>query len=141
MARLTLGWPVEPLLTHLTAVSVAGDDSDADPDRLAVALELQLVEAAMVAVRSTDLSSAGSRPGSTRVGDSLGAGLPGRPVRPLPVDQQAYLATVLGLLPEPLGSRMRPDWGCRPHDVARRAQAEVLARLGRQAAPAQHTVG
>jgi hypothetical protein len=139
MARLTLGWSVEPLLTHLTAVTVAGDDSDADPEPTAVALELQLVGAPMVAgaVEQTELRRVEA--GSTRVGDSLGAGLPGRPVRPLPVDQQAYLATVLGLLPEPLGSRMRPDWGCRPHDVARRAQAEVLAQVGRQAPRPAHS--
>ena len=60
-------------------------------------------------------------------------------MRPLPVDEQAYLATVLGLLPESLGARIRPDWGSTPHGVARRAEAEVLARLSFQPPQAAHS--
>ena len=75
-----------------------------------------------------------------RVGAALGAGLRGRPLWPLPVDRQAYLAVVLGLLPEGLGARVRPDWGVPAHDVARHAQAAVLARLAGQA-PARRTAG
>jgi hypothetical protein len=134
MARLSLGWPVEPLLSHLTAVAAACD-ARAELARTAVALELQLVGAGVV--EQADRSKAEGW--STRIGTDLGAGLPGWPVRPLPVDQQAYLATVLGLLPERLGSRVRPDWGCRPYDVARRAQAEALARLGRRPPQAAHS--
>ncbi|HWJ52745.1 MAG TPA: hypothetical protein VNT24_05140 [Propionibacteriaceae bacterium] len=138
MARLTLGWPVEPLLTRLRALSAA-DDPGAALGQTAVALELCLVAAPRSAgtVGLDDLQRA--EEWSSRLAAGLGAGLPGRPVRPLPVDQQAYLATVLGLLPEPLGSRIRPDWGCRPHDVARRAQAEALAQLGRQPPRAAHS--
>jgi hypothetical protein len=130
-ARLTLGWPVEPLLTRLRALSAA-DDPGADVGHTAIALELSLVAAprSVGTVGLDDLQRA--EEWSTRVGDGLGAGLLGRPIRPLPVDKQAYLATVLGLLPEPLGSRVRHDWACRPHDVARRAQAEVLAQLVRR---------
>ena len=60
-------------------------------------------------------------------------------MRPLPVDRQAYLAVVLALLPEELGARSRPDWGVRPHDVARTTQAQVLARLAGQPPRAAHS--
>ncbi len=128
VARLALGWSVEPLLTRLRALTAAGDPG-ADLDRTGIALELALVGGPRLpgAVEPDGLEHA--EVWSTRVGTALGAGLPGRPIRPLPVEQQAYLATVLDLLPEPLAYRMRPEWGCRLHDVVRRAQAEVLALL------------
>jgi hypothetical protein len=150
MGRMQQGWPVEPLLSHLTAFSAqrrgfqggrppwlepAACDPAADLGQTAVALELQLVGPGTV--ERADRSRAEAW--ATRVGSGLGAGLPGRPVRPLPLDQQAYLATVLGLLPEPVASWVRPDWGCRPDDVARRTQAEVLARLGHQPPRAAHS--
>jgi hypothetical protein len=131
VARISLGWPVEPVVMHLPTMT-ADLRTGADPERTAVALELQLVGAPRLAATVDPAEQQRVEAWSTRVGAGLGAGLPGRPVRPLPLDQQAYLATVLGLLPEPVASRVRPDWGCRPDDVARRAQAEVLARLGHQ---------
>jgi hypothetical protein len=131
VARLQLGWPVEPLLAHLTAVPAAGDPG-ADLERTAVALELALVGGPRFAGVIEQADRGRTEAWSTRVGVGLGAGLLGRAVRPLPVDLHAYLATVLGLLPEPQATQLRPDWGCRTDEVPRRAQAEVLAQLGRR---------
>jgi hypothetical protein len=137
VARLSLGWGIEPVIRHLTALTAAGA-ADTDVAATAVALELQLVGAPRFgAVEGAEQQLVEAW--STRIGASLGAGLSGHPVRPLPLDSQAYLATVLRLLPEPLVSSVRPDWGCRPHDVARRAEAEVLARLGRHPPRAAHS--
>jgi hypothetical protein len=137
VARLSLGWEIEPVIEHLTALNAVGR-AITDLEGTAVALELQLVGAPRFrAVERVEQQRV--QAWSTRIGAGLGAGLPGRPVRPLPLDQQAYLVTVLGLLPEPLASRVRPDWGCRPDDVARRAQAEVLSRLGHQPPRAAHS--
>jgi hypothetical protein len=138
VARLSLGWPIDPVVTHLRSATGAGG-AGADSERTAVALELQLVGAPRSGGAVEPADSRTVEAWSTRVGVDLGAGLLGHPVRPLPVDSQAYLATVLGLLPEPLASRVRPDWGCGPDDVARRAQAEVLARLGHQPPRAAHS--
>ena len=134
VARLSLGWPVEPVLAHLAAVTAASEAGE-DLGPTAVALELRLVGASRAAGAEPEAVKAWS----TRIGTGLGAGLRGRPVRPLPVDRQAYLATVLRLLPEPLGGRVRPDWGCRPQEVARRAEAEVLARLSHHPPRAAHS--
>lgn len=120
LARLALGRPVGAVLDQ-----VARPASPAQTDReTAVALELRL---------TTARSAPGDRTDETavrRLGSALGAGLRGSPVRPLPLDAQAYYAAVLGLLPEGLGARTRPEWGVAPHDVARTAEAQVLARLG-----------
>ena len=64
-----------------------------------------------------------------RVGSWLGAGLRGRPIRPLPVDDLAHLSMVLGLLPEEVGASTRRAWGMSPHALARKTEAEVIARL------------
>jgi hypothetical protein len=68
------------------------------------------------------------------LGGWLGGGLKGRAVSPLPVDALAHLAAVLALLPESVSAQLRPHWGCSAHELARRGQAEVLCRLGPDAA-------
>lgn len=126
VARLSLGWSLGPVLAQLGRLAGAADSDGLD--RLAADLELRLT----AAPRGADGDPESGRwvgAGIRRIGAVLGAGLRGRPVRPLPVDQQAYLAVVLGLLPEGLGTRSRPEWGVAPHDVARRVEAQVLARL------------
>jgi hypothetical protein len=122
VARLGQGWPLDPVLTQLgRLVGRGGADG---LDRVAADLELRLTAASRTddddaaALRSVDAAV-------RRIGAALGAGLLGRPVRPLPVDQQAHLAVVLGLLPA--------------HDVARLAQAQVLSRLVGQPARAAHS--
>lgn len=127
VARLGLGRPLDPVLDHLATLT-AGDDG---LDQAAVGLELALTARPRPATEApgADRSLADR---VRRIGTALGAGLRGRPVRPLPVDQQAYLSVVLALLPEALGAPVRPDWGVRPHDVARIGTAQVLARLAGQ---------
>ena len=136
VARLSQGWPLDPVLTHLGGLAeTAGEDG---LDRVAA-------EPGAPAHRGPAGGGPRSRPGPLgedrvrRVGAALGAGLRGRPLWPLPVDRQAHLAVVLGLLPEGLGARVRPDWGVPAHDVARHAGAAVLARLAGQAPCAAHS--
>ncbi|HZA74229.1 MAG TPA: hypothetical protein VE476_15130 [Propionibacteriaceae bacterium] len=136
VARLTQGQSLDPVLTHLERVAEA--TAEADLDDLATSLELRLTTAPRGDGGDPDRRRT-VEVGVRRIGAALGAGLPGRPVRPLPVDRQAYLAVVLGLLPEALGARARPDWGVRPHEVARAASAQVLARLAGQAPRAAHS--
>ena len=136
VARLTQNWPLEPVLVHLGRVTETANEDDLD--QVAVDLERQLTTALRGA--GDDLGQRRSvEPGVHRIGAALGAGLRGRPVRPLAVDRQAYLAVVLALLPEELGARSRPDWGVRPHDLARLASAQVRARLAGQAPRAAHS--
>ena len=67
--------------------------------------------------RSGEPSRARSGPRWTRCSTGsawLGAGLRGRPVRPLPVDDLAHLSVVLGLLPEEVGAIDPPSVGDGP---------------------------
>lgn len=134
VSRLTRGWPVDSVLDQLTRLAVS---EGGDLGSLAITLELRLTSARRATRDAGDRSVV--EEGVRQLGAALGAGLPGRPVRPLPIDQQAYLAVVLGLLPEDLGARYRPEWGLRPTEVARTAGAEVVARLGRQPPGAAHS--
>lgn len=134
IARLTQGRPLAELLDHLAGLAAFEGD---DLGSVATALELRLTSARRAADNREDRR--GLDEGVRQLGTALGAGLRGRPVRPLPVDQHAYLAVVLGLLPEDLGARSRPEWALRPTEVARTAEAEVLARLGRQPPGAAHS--
>ena len=137
VARLTQGWPLDSVLTHLGRVAASADEDDLD--QAAADLELRLTTAPREAAddpgrrRSAD-------PRVRRIGSALGAGLRGRPVRPLDLDRQAYLGVVLALLPEELGARSRPEWGVRPHDVARRRRPRCWRGWpGRR--PARRTAG
>jgi hypothetical protein len=136
VARLSLEWPLGPVLTHLgRLVATTGGDG---LDRVAADLELRLTAAPPEIGRDPETARwVDDR--VRRIGAALGAGLRGWPLWPLPVDEQAHLAVVLGLLPEALGARSRPDWGVPPQDVARHARAAVLARLAGQAPRAAHS--
>jgi len=67
--------------------------------------------------------------GLRRLGARLGAGLPGRVVPPVSVTEVAHAATLLGLVDEPTGQRLRHTWGIGAPELARRAAAEARARL------------
>jgi hypothetical protein len=136
VARLGGGLPLNPVLTPLEAMVQRGDEDGLD--QVAADLELRLT----TALRTADEDPARRRSVDApvrRIGAALGAGLRGRPIRPLPVDQQAHLTVVLGLLPEAVGARSRPEWGVPAHDVARLSQAQVLARLSGQPPRAAHS--
>ena len=97
-----------------------------------VAAELELM-----AVTSAGPGAAGAVPTtaagvSTRLaalGTRLGAGLTGRAVSPLPVDQLSHLVTVFQLLPDGLSAGLTAQWGCSAQALAGRALPELLARL------------
>jgi hypothetical protein len=136
LARVLAGEPIAPLLDHL--VGLAGEvdlPAAAAPLRdQASRLELEIVTMTRA---STEGGSRSSRAVTERVaslGGWLGGGLKGRAVSPLPVDELAHLAAVLALLPESVSAQLRPHWGCTAHELARRGQAEVLCRLGPDAA-------
>jgi hypothetical protein len=128
VARMVAGKPVDAALGHLGGLTSAGPPSGPRLTDLAVRLELLAV-----GPRSGD-SAAGSIKAEVealldRLGLALGSGLRGRPVRPLPVDDLAHLAVVLGLLPEELGAPSRRAWGMSPHALARKIETDVVARL------------
>lgn len=66
---------------------------------------------------------------ASAVGSWLGAGFKGTAVRPLPVADVAYLATVLRLCGEDLSGQLTTRWGYGPTEVVERAQAEVRWRI------------
>lgn len=63
------------------------------------------------------------------VGSWLGAGLKGEAVRPLPVADTAYLATVLSLCDEHLSGQLAKGWAYGTADVVGRTQSEVRWRI------------
>jgi hypothetical protein len=135
VARMAAGQPVAEVLAHLAALTAAASGDRLDD--LAVRLELLAVGPG----RGTSVELAVPTRMDTllqRIGPSLGAGLRGRPVRPLPVDDLAHLSVVLGLLPEEVGAATRRTWGTSPHALARRTEAEVIARLAGQPPRAGH---
>jgi hypothetical protein len=136
VAGLSQGRPPGSVLSHLGRLEPTPVDGPVD--RVAADLELRLTAAPRgpAADRGPDRWVEDR---VRRIGAALGAGLRGRPLRPLPVDAQAHLAVVLGLLPEGAGARPRPDWGVPAHEVARLGQAQVLARLAGQAPRAAHS--
>ncbi len=69
------------------------------------------------------------------LGGWLGAGLTGRPVRPVPLDQLAHLSAVLALLPEPASVVHRTRWGVTAHVLAERGRVSVLERVGWEGGP------
>ena len=64
------------------------------------------------------------------LGGWLGAGLTGRAVRPLPLDQLAHLCAVLALLPEPAAAVHRTRWGCTAHVLAAGGRATKVVSSG-----------
>jgi len=66
--------------------------------------------------------------GLRRLGATLGAGLPGRVVPAVALETVAYASTVLGLVDEPTGQRLRQGWGITTSELARRTAAEARAR-------------
>nr|WP_294695725.1 hypothetical protein [uncultured Friedmanniella sp.] len=127
--------PVGPVLEHLARVSAAAEREPlAGPlPQQAALLELEVVTmgrggaAAPAGVPDRVADRVAAR--VTALGGWLGAGLTGRPVRPLPVDQLAHLTAVLALLPEDAAARHRGRWGCTAHELARRSRAAVLDRV------------
>ena len=78
---------------------------------------------------------------ATRVaglGSWLGGGLPGAPVRAVPVETAAHLAAVLAGLDEELSGRLGRWWATSAHELGRWTEATVVDRLGRSAVGPAH---
>ena len=127
VAGMVAGRPVEDVLAHLAGLAATPVSGSGLAD-LAVRLELLAVGPGRDS--SADPSFRAEVDALLdRIGPKLGAGLRRRPVRPLPVDDLAYLSVVLGLLPEAVGAPIRPAWWMSPHALARTTEAEVIASL------------
>jgi len=137
LALLLAGRPVAPVLQHLAGLAAAADRAP-----LAGPLPQQAALLELEVVTTTRGGPGGAGAGAGRVQDRvaalggwLGAGLPGRAVRPLPLDSLAHLCAVLALLPEPAAAVHRTRWGCTAHTLAAGGRASVLERAGWEAGP------
>ncbi|WP_375423973.1 hypothetical protein [uncultured Friedmanniella sp.] len=144
LARLVAGRSVAPVLDHLRALvaeAAAGPAAGAAPT--ARRDQAALVELEVVTMPQSGPTPAGLLARTVALGGWLGAGLRGRAVPPLPLDELGHLALVLALLPEPVSVELARRWGAGAHELARRARTEVLVRLGDERAdgPDQHVVG
>lgn len=140
LALLLAGQPVAPVLEHLVGLAQehALPPAASPADAQAALLELEVVTMARPAGAGGPVGSGrpdgpgGEDAVAARVaalGGWLGGGLKGRAAIPVPLDRLAHLATVLGLLPEPVSAALRGRWGCTAHELARRGRTEVLCRL------------
>lgn len=138
LGLLLSGQGVEPLLHHLVGLTpvelVVAEGQDVDLVREAAELELLAVTWTIVEGQPGSSRGAAARVAALvhradRLGRCLGAGLKGRPVEPLPVDQVAHLATVLLLLPDVVGRELRPRWGCTPTELAARSVPAIVDRV------------
>ena len=133
LARLLLGQPLAPVLDHLARLA---GEAELPPGASPLSAQAALLELEVVTMSRAGLTEGRRGPAAAvtarvaALGGWVGAGLKGRAVRPVPVDALAHLASVVTLLPEDLSAGLRPRWGCSAHELARRGQATVLARLG-----------
>jgi hypothetical protein len=118
LSRVRSGQDPAEVVTHLAALRAQAGPEDVG------GLELALLLRPRDAVADPPVLA-----GLRRLGAGLGAGLPGRVVPPLPPDDVAYAATLLSLVDETTGQRLRLRWGVAASEVARRAAAEARARL------------
>ena len=117
LARLRGGEDPAPVVDHLAGLLRASSPASDAGLELAVLLR--------PAHGSPEALVAGLR----RLGAALGAGLPGRVLPPTGLERLALASAVLGLVDEGTGERLRGVWGTGTAEVARRASAEVRARV------------
>ena len=119
LALVRAGRPAAEVVAHLTTLRPRPGTPVAE-----AGLELALL------LRARDAPADGPTLAALRrLGAGLGAGLPGRVVPPSPVVAVAYASTLLGLVDEPTGQRLRQGWGITASELARRAAAEARARV------------
>ncbi len=143
LSLIVSGQPVTDVLRHLSRlVDELGQAPDGDS---ALTVESRAAAMELIAVTSAGPGAGGSIhrpedvvPRIAALGLHLGAGLKGRPVRPLPSADLSYLITVLQLLPDGLSSRLDRSWGRSAHALARAGVPELLSRLRGEPVTAAH---
>lgn len=126
LARVLVGMPLTDLTARVAALAQASPPADADRIASPVATRAAAVEFAVLArARANEEVTAGV----LALGSSLGAGLKGHPVRPLPVHTAAHLAAVLAGLGDEVSVGLRQHWPCTGHELGRWTESAVLARL------------
>jgi len=117
LARVRAGRGATELVAHLAGLQAASAAPDA---RLEIALLLRPRDAE---------ADEGVLAALRRLGAALGAGLPGRVVPGAEPERVAYASTLLALVDEPTGQRLRHRWGITASELARRTAAEARARV------------
>ena len=118
LARVRSGRGATDLVAHLAALQAAAtrpDDAGLEIALLLRPRDADADEPLLATLR--------------RLGAALGAGLPGRVVPGLEPERVAYASTLLALVDEPTGQRLRRSWGITASELARRTAAEARARL------------
>ncbi len=139
LARVALGLSARPITDQLMVLASSLDAEANEIRRFATAAELLAVTRSADPVSRTSGSPAEDALFGlvARLGAELGAGLPGHPVRPLPVEELGHVLIVLRLLPDALAEPTRRMWGVSAADVAERLTPTLIARLvGRDVSPA-----
>lgn len=132
LACLALGRPVPRMLGRLTGLLAARPSSAQVVGAVGGACA-QLELAAVVGGSGSDLAA-----WARAVAFSVGAGVTGVTLRPLPVAEQAYRAVVLGLLPEDVSRSLLGALGCTGHELAAWTVGEVTARLDASVVTSAH---
>jgi hypothetical protein len=129
VAHLAAGSSPYPVLEHLVRLRAGLDPDRHDP---ATATELRAVTIGTADVRSGQVGDASGGELLDLVlalGTQLGSGLPGGPVRSLPVGRLGHLLTVFSLLPDTLAEPTRRLWDLSAADLAARTRPTLIARL------------
>ncbi len=135
LARVALGLSPQSIMDHLLKLARREHAAAADLDGLASAAELlALTRAAAPSLSTTPRADDPLLEIIAVFGAALGAGLPGDPVRPLPVAELGHLLVALQMLPdtlaEPTGGR---TWGVSAADLAgQRVPTLIAGLLGRE---------
>ncbi|SEQ05113.1 hypothetical protein [Microlunatus flavus] len=116
LARLRAGLAPDRVAAHLAALRDASSPLDEAGLELAVLLRPPGADEPLLA-------------GLRRLGATLGAGLPGRVLPEPSLEPLGRAATLLALVDEPTGQRLRRGWGVSASELARRSAAQVRARV------------
>jgi hypothetical protein len=135
LARVALGLSPQSIMDHLLRLAHRAPTTGAELDGLASVAEL-LALTRSVETLSAPTAAVGGDALLELVGAfgaTLGAGLPGGPVRPLPGGELGHLLTVLRMLPDAVAERGGRTWGLSASDLGeQRVPMLIAGLLGRE---------